>query len=66
MNSYKEAVQLGRKFIEETEATLLRIQVMQKNKQLRPVNALTLTGSGNNSQTTGPTATQLLLQERER
>jgi hypothetical protein len=36
MNSYKEAVFLGRKFIQETEAALLRIQALQKSKTLKP------------------------------
>ena len=37
MNSYKEAVELGRKFIQETEAALLRVQVHQKKLALKPV-----------------------------
>jgi hypothetical protein len=35
MNSYKEAVELGQKFILETEAALLRVQVIQKNMHLK-------------------------------
>jgi len=32
LNSYKEAVALGTKFIQETEAALLRVQIIQKGK----------------------------------
>jgi len=35
LNSYKEAVELGAKFIQETEAALLRVQVLQKNMTLK-------------------------------
>jgi hypothetical protein len=35
LNSYKDAVELGRKFIEDTEAALLRVQVMQKKLVLK-------------------------------
>ena len=35
LNSYKEAVELGRKFIEDTEAALLHVLVLQKNKTLK-------------------------------
>jgi hypothetical protein len=41
MNSYKEAILLGRKFIQETESALLRVQTLQKNKQLKAVNSIT-------------------------
>jgi hypothetical protein len=40
LNSYKEAVQLGRMFIQETEAALLRVNAMQKNKVLKPTMSL--------------------------
>lgn len=37
MNSYKEAVKLGKNFIQETEAALLRVQVVQKGKTLKMI-----------------------------
>ena len=40
LNAYKEAAALGRKFIGETEAMLLRIEAMGKDKYLKPINSL--------------------------
>ena len=37
MNSYKESLQLGKKFIRETEAMLLRVQLLKRNKTLKPL-----------------------------
>jgi COP9 signalosome complex subunit 1 len=50
LNSYKEAVLLGRKFIQDTEQTLLRVQLLQKNKILKPQNALGHHHSNNSNQ----------------
>lgn len=36
MNSYKEAANLGRTFIQETEAALLRVQALHMKKTLKP------------------------------
>lgn len=35
LNSYKEAVLLGRKFIQNTECSLLKIQMLKSNKVLK-------------------------------
>lgn len=37
LNSYKEAVEVGQRFIQETEAALLRVQVLQKKQILKPI-----------------------------
>ncbi len=42
MNSYKESLVLGKKFIRETEAMLLRMQLLKRNKTLKPVSALSM------------------------
>jgi hypothetical protein len=36
LNSYKEAVAVGAKFIAETEAALLRVQAIKKQIVLKP------------------------------
>eukprot|EP00347_Sterkiella_histriomuscorum_P005470 403356493 len=58
LNSYKEAVNFGRVFIQETENALLRVNVLQKNKVLKPVNMITQnmsSGSGGNRTNRGDT-----------
>mmetsp|Transcript_3698 Transcript_3698/g.3631 ORF Transcript_3698/g.3631 Transcript_3698/m.3631 type:complete len:181 (-) Transcript_3698:35-577(-) len=40
LNSYKETVDLGRQFIQDTEVALLRIQLIQKKKILKQTQAI--------------------------